>query len=674
MLKLSASGLFWCVLLFGVASSCYAQKRETAPMDSVLNIDSVAIYGNRTRREIIPVQVLAGEELRRLNVHSVADALRYFSGIQIKDYGGIGGLKTVNIRSMGSHHVGVFYDGVELGNAQNGVVDLGRFSLDNMQAVSMYNGQKSAIFQPAKDYASASAIYMTTRRPAFKQNKFYNLNVGIKGGSFATVNPSVLYEHKINDNVSASLSSEFLYTSGRYKFSYAKKGGYDTTEVRQNGDVRMFRVEAAFMGKIDDGEWLTKLYYYNSERGYPGASVREEPGKFKHQDRQWDDNIFAQASFSKKIAPWYSFLANGKYAYDYLHYLSDPRLDVSTMYVDNHYRQQEAYASAAHLFSILRWWSASIATDFQYNTLNADLVDFVYPDRYTLLTVAATSFDFDRFKFQASLLHTFVSDKTRTAGANAGQRSVFTPSAVVSWQPFRSEELSLRAFYKRVFRMPTLNDLYYTFIGNKALKPEFTTQYNVGVTYAKSLASRWFRRLEFQVDGYYNQVEDKIIAMPTSNQFRWTMLNLGYVEIRGVDVALQGVFTFGEVEISPRLSYTYQKAQDFTDPESEWYGGQIPYIPWHSGSVIIGGVYRTWSWNYSFIYTGERYEAVANIAENYAQPWYTHDLSLSKTFALKNVELRATAEVNNILNQQYEVVQCYPMPGTNFKLKINIIL
>lgn len=87
-------------------------------------------------------QELSGERLQRLNSHNVADALRYFSGIQIKDYGGVGGLKTVNIRSMGTNHVGVFYDGIELGNAQNGTVDLGRFSLDNMESVTLYNGQK----------------------------------------------------------------------------------------------------------------------------------------------------------------------------------------------------------------------------------------------------------------------------------------------------------------------------------------------------------------------------------------------------------------------------------------------------------------------------------------------------------------------------------------------------
>ena len=621
-----------------------------------------------------PVQILSGKELEKLNVYSVADALRYFSGVQIKDYGGIGGLKTVNIRSMGSHHVGVFYDGIELGNAQNGVVDLGRFSLDNMEVISLYNGQKSAIFQPAKDYSSASAIYMQTRKPLFKGEKKNNLNIGVKGGSFSTINPSLLWEHRFNERISSSISTEYMYTSGRYKFTYAKKDGYDTTAVRQNGDVRMLRLENAFFGKVPKGEWKAKAYLYNSERGYPGAAVREEPGKFRHQDRQWDTNLFVQGSFQNYFKPWYSLLANGKYAYDYLHYLSDPRLDVTTMYVDNHYRQQEIYASAAHLFTIYPWWRMSLSNDFQWNALRADLIDFVYPTRNTILTSAATSFDFNRLMLQASLLYTHVDDNTRTKGANAGTKNKYTPSVIATWQPLTKLPLNVRAFYKKVFRMPTLNDLYYTFIGNKDLKAEYTTQYDVGITFSHTWNNHWLKSLDLQIDGYYNEVDDKIIAMPTSNQFRWTMINLGHVEIRGLDAAIRGEWGFGKVELSTLFNYTYQKAQDFTDPTSEWYGGQIPYIPWHGGSIILNGSYQTWSCNYSFIYTGERYEAVANIPENYAQPWYTHDFSLSKTFQWGKTGIRVTAEINNIFNQQYEVVQCYPMPGTSFKIKLNVML
>lgn len=649
-------------------------RHQTSLSDTLLKLKEVTIYSNRMQKKMSPVQILSGKELEKLNVYSVADALRYFSGVQIKDYGGIGGLKTVNIRSMGSHHVGVFYDGIELGNAQNGVVDLGRFSLDNMEVISLYNGQKSAIFQPAKDYSSASAIYMQTRKPLFKGEKKNNLNIGVKGGSFSTINPSLLWEHRFNERISSSISTEYMYTSGRYKFTYAKKNGYDTTAVRQNGDVRMLRLENAFFGKIPKGEWKAKAYLYNSERGYPGAAVREEPGKFRHQDRQWDTNLFVQGSFQNYFKPWYSLLANGKYAYDYLHYLSDPRLDVTTMYVDNHYRQQEIYASAAHLFTIYPWWSMSLSNDFQWNTLRADLIDFVYPTRNTILTSAATSFDFNRLMLQASLLYTHVDDNTRTKGANAGTKNKYTPSVIAAWQPLTKFPLNVRAFYKKVFRMPTLNDLYYTFIGNKDLKPEYTTQYDVGITFSHTWNNHWLKSLDLQIDGYYNEVDDKIIAMPTSNQFRWTMINLGHVEIRGLDAAIRGKWGFGKVELSTLFNYTYQKAQDFTDPTSEWYGGQIPYIPWHGGSIILNGSYQTWSCNYSFIYTGERYEAVANIPENYAQPWYTHDFSLSKTFQWEKTGIRVTAEINNIFNQQYEVVQCYPMPGTSFKIKLNVML
>lgn len=649
-------------------------RHQTSLSDTLLKLKEVTIYSNRMQKKMSPVQILSGKELEKLNVYSVADALRYFSGVQIKDYGGIGGLKTVNIRSMGSHHVGVFYDGIELGNAQNGVVDLGRFSLDNMEVISLYNGQKSAIFQPAKDYSSASAIYMQTRKPLFKGEKKNNLNIGVKGGSFSTINPSLLWEHRFNERISSSISTEYMYTSGRYKFTYAKKDGYDTTAVRQNGDVRMLRLENAFFGKVPKGEWKAKAYLYNSERGYPGAAVREEPGKFRHQDRQWDTNLFVQGSFQNYFKPWYSLLANGKYAYDYLHYLSDPRLDVTTMYVDNHYRQQEIYASATHLFTIYPWWSMSLSNDFQWNTLRADLIDFVYPTRNTILTSAATSFDFNRLMLQASLLYTHVDDNTRTKGANAGTKNKYTPSVIATWQPLTKLPLNVRAFYKKVFRMPTLNDLYYTFIGNKDLKPEYTTQYDVGITFSHTWNNHWLKSLDLQIDGYYSEVDDKIIAMPTSNQFRWTMINLGHVEIRGLDAAIRGEWGFGKVELSTLFNYTYQKAQDFTDPTSEWYGGQIPYIPWHGGSIILNGSYQTWSCNYSFIYTGERYEAVANIPENYAQPWYTHDFSLSKTFQWEKTGIRVTAEINNIFNQQYEVVQCYPMPGTSFKIKLNVML
>ena len=89
-------------------------------LDSMQYLSQVVVYAQKPYNEVIPAQVLSGKVLEGLNSHSVADAIRYFSGVQLKDYGGVGGLKTVDVRSMGSNHMGVFYDGIQLGNAQNG--------------------------------------------------------------------------------------------------------------------------------------------------------------------------------------------------------------------------------------------------------------------------------------------------------------------------------------------------------------------------------------------------------------------------------------------------------------------------------------------------------------------------------------------------------------------------
>ena len=128
-------------LLFTIHCSLFTISAQSK-LDSLQHVREIVVVSKPAMREVVPSQKLNGEMLEKLNTHSVADALRYFSGIQLKDYGGVGGIKTVNIRSMGTHHLGISYDGIELGNAQNGQIDLAQFSLDNVEEITLFNGQK----------------------------------------------------------------------------------------------------------------------------------------------------------------------------------------------------------------------------------------------------------------------------------------------------------------------------------------------------------------------------------------------------------------------------------------------------------------------------------------------------------------------------------------------------
>ena len=519
--------LAWIVLIQPLDASAVERTDSLSHQ-----LREVVVEARKPGEDLIPAQTLSGEELHRLNSNSVADALRYFSGVQVKDYGGVGGIKTVNIRSMGTNHTGVVYDGVELGNAQNGQIDLGQFSLDNIEALSLYNGQKSEILQPAKDFGSAGTIYMRTRTPVFNEGETYHARATVRTGSFDLLNPSALVELKLSKRVSASLSAEWVNSSGKYKFRYRRVNpagelAYDTTAVRQNGDINATRIELNTHGTLKSGSWTFKAYNYNSERGVPGAIVNNV---WRRGERIWDTNSFVQGRYTGFFGR-FTTLNNIKYAFYRTHYVNN---DDKQVKIDNLYKQKEVYISSANEYEIKEFWRVSASYDFLWNTLDADVYGFVKPDRISQFLSVATALNLDRFKVQASALATFIHDRIKGQEAPA-DKHVLSPAVFMNGYPLRNKDFSIRAFYKQSFRMPTFNDLYYADMGNSKLSPERVTQYNIGLLYDHT-SNRIISAARLSADVYYNRVKDKIVAYPKGQQFRWTMLNLGLVDIRGIDV------------------------------------------------------------------------------------------------------------------------------------------
>ena len=664
--------VYTCLLCL-IAISVFAQNNDDDELDSLHSFRPVVITSKLTFREVIPSQTLNGEQLERLSTHSVADALRYFSGLQLKDYGGVGGIKTVNIRSMGTNHLGIYYDGIELSNAQNGQIDLGQFSLDNVDEVTLYNGQKSAIFQTASDFGNAGSVYIRTRLPRFYGDERQHLKINLKGGSSDMARLSGVYEQKLSEHLSASVSGGFLTASGKYKFRYRRVNidgttAWDTTAVRQNGDIHAERLEANLYGTLNQGYWQLKGYAYNSQRGIPGAIVNNV---WRRGERQGDLNTFAQGQWQRSFSERFSSRVMAKYAYYRTHYINR---DSTQLPVDNRYYQQEVYLTTSNVYEILHNWSASMSYDLRWNKLNANTYGFAYPTRWSNLISVATAVDYSHVKLQASLLASVIKDHTQRNGSQP-TLTRWTPAFFANVYPLRGWMLSLRAFVKRSFRMPTFNDLYYTDMGNATLRPETATQYDVGMVLSKTWERGILQHIGLQTDAYYNDVKDKIIAYPKGQQFRWTMLNLGRVHVKGIDVEAEADLRLApQLTLTGRAQYTYQDARDVTDPTTPYYRDQIPYIPWHSGSAIVGLNYKGWTLNYSFIYAGERYNEQENIIYNHMEPWYTNDLSVIYEFNYRQKKWKVTLEVNNLLSQDYDVIVNYPMPKRNYALSIQMEL
>ncbi len=202
-------------------------------LDSLQHLPEVVITEKYTDREIrssAPMQVLSQKSIRNLNVLQLSDAVKHFSGVTVKDYGGIGGLKTVSVRSLGANHTAVNYNGFTINDVQTGQIDVGRFSLDNVDIISLNSGQSDNIFQPARLFASASVLNIQTIAPRFDDDQKINGRASLKVGSFGMFNPSVFTNLKLNEKLSASLSGGITAKPGK------------TAHRWRNAKIPMFKI------------------------------------------------------------------------------------------------------------------------------------------------------------------------------------------------------------------------------------------------------------------------------------------------------------------------------------------------------------------------------------------------------------------------------------------------
>lgn len=210
----------FCCQFLSIPLFAQQQKVDTTHTYFIPEVTVSDIYQTREVRSTAPLQLFSKEALKNLHALQVSDAVKHFAGVTVKDYGGIGGLKTVSIRSLGAQHTAVGYDGIAITDCQTGQIDISRFSLDNVDQLSLSNGQSDNIFQPARFFASAGILDIQTLTPRFEKGKRTNISAAFKTGSWGLVNPSILLEQQLSPQWTVSANGEWMSSDGQYPSRY----------------------------------------------------------------------------------------------------------------------------------------------------------------------------------------------------------------------------------------------------------------------------------------------------------------------------------------------------------------------------------------------------------------------------------------------------------------------
>ena len=417
---------FACIGFFINIFSLSAQMTEKDTIaGKVHQIEEVTVNASSNARKVsstAPMQVLSRDQLRQQGVTDITDALRRFSGVNVKDYGGAGGMKTVSVRSLGSQHTSVAYDGITITDCQSGQIDLSRFSLDNIKSLSLTVGDNDDIFLPARTVASAASLRLQTLLPELSE-KDSRLKAEIKAGAFGMVNSFLRYDRRLSGKVSMSLSGDFMRADNLYPFTLVN-GKYVSEERRDNNYIENYRGEWNMYVRPNVRSVLDgKVYYYDSFRELPGPVILYNNTSDEELSER---NFFSQLHYQTYWENNLSLQINGKFNWAYSHY-HDEGAEFPGGEMNNLYYQREYYGSAALLYTPLDAWAFSYAADYSFNNLSTNAASGVKPYRHTVLQTLTARYRTPHVTVTALMLGSLYMN-----GAKKGESAVnahrFSPS------------------------------------------------------------------------------------------------------------------------------------------------------------------------------------------------------------------------------------------------------
>jgi vitamin B12 transporter len=550
-----------------------------------------------------------------------------------------------------------------------GQIDLGKFNLNNIQEIALYNAQPEELAMPARSFAASSILALKTIRPELPADKPFKIMAGVKGGSFGLFNPYLQWQQRISNNWAFVLNGSVQKANGRYKFKVDNDGS-DTLAVRKNSDVNAHQIDGGIYRTKSDSDRLSiQFNYFNSERGLPGPFIFY---KGNSSQRLRNEDVFIQAGYNRIFTGGLHLLLNTKVSQNYQNY-RDPVFPNNKGGLNEHYTQREFYQAATVAYYVLPQWEVSYSADIAIADLKSDIFEYAFPTRYMLLNVFATSYTLGRLTLQGNILNTYINQKVKTGTAPAS-RTVYSPTIIAAVKPFEALNLQVRAFYKNTFRNPTFSEEYYYAINPRSVDPEYVDEYNLGTTYIKTF-DKVLRSISITADAYFNRVKNKIIYVPGNRSPDVpSVINLGRVDIKGADVNIKLQFESADIKYMLSTAYTYQDAVDVTDPSSPVYLSQIAYTPRHLISANAGISKNRVSVYYNLLASSSRSYSGGNTAADHMPAYAISDASLVYKFEAGKIPVTASAEVNNLFNKNYAIINSFPMPGTSVRFALQITI
>jgi len=600
------------------------------------------------------VTVVTAADIARSGASTAAQALSSVPGVTVNSYGAGGASAQVSMGASHSNQVLVIMDGVRLNSSLNGAPDLNQIPAASIAKIEVLQGGASAAYGAD---AVGGVIVITTKKSGEQR-----LNVGVTNTAYPTAfglggASSLVDGQKFTMDSGTKIGLADLAVSaqaerGSNAYDYSNVG---TTSLRSNAQYWNAGGSASLGLPMAGGRLAAAFTGSHQEAGSPGSV-----SWLSSQDNELDSALRGSVGWSSDA------LAGGSLSLDTLGHGSFTRTDSTISGTTDYYQIASGGLDLRSEYALSSSVSLAGGASAQYDT--GESPDFAtrtagQPTRLSLGFYAEPTVVLgDRLKLTPSLRYDW--DSNYTAGLSEMIGAVY----------LATETLDLRLSGGRSFRAPTFEDLYdyyydptndYTYTGNPNLKPETAYSGEFGADFKDG-------KLSCSASIKASYIEDMITLYtssydPITYAESQTEVNLDKVFIPGVDISAK--YKIGPATVSAGYEFIY--------PVDLSNGGTIFNSP-----TITSYSYPQHTLDASVDFRFG--EATAGLTARYKSDssysstdplWGTTSYSLPAVFLLglrSSFQVaqgsKLTFDVDNLLDQQYQVIYGYPMPGITLKL------
>jgi len=635
--------LFTSITLLGGHALCQENGKE---------LDEVLI--SQAKKSSITTIQLDQSKIESKLAPDIGTILMMLPGLQIKNYGDVGGLKTAGFRSLGAAHSSIVIDFQNQPVTQTGSVDLSSTPTEFVRSVQIIRQDATNVELPIQSKLSGSLIQIKTLHSVLNdQTKFI---IGLQNGSFGYNSLDLGTSFRLKKNVYFTFTGRGRIYEGNFPFQY--RNGFSTIEeTRQNNALTDLISTASLTWKINENNTISvKGNYFNSDKELAGAVVFYNANNKQYLTNRELTGTLYHHYHKNRISLFTEFTTQQSQ----LTYLDSNYLNAQG-YLEQTYTTRYLNGQSQFAYQFTEKLKVSVGSEYTSEEILSGTISGS-PHRTVLNQFIASEFRTKRQKLDLQTGFQYVDNQSLLS-----RRKNWNYLPALQYLFTFSKNIEAGFIARYTVRQPTFSELYYQRIGNTDLKPEEATILSLPVKLNTKIR-KWNN--SFRVEPFYTYNTNKILAIPTKNLFVWSIQNIGKSQSTGIELYDESRIRIGEGFFGQTASFTYQSAIDLSDPKSSVYRNQLTYIPFTSGSLDLNWSVKNWSIYSLFMFQGYRYALQENIPSNIVDGYYTIDIGGSVKFDFKNQHLKLNVSLKNITNQYNQYIRYFVLPGFNYQLKL----